>query len=75
MYDVKVGDRLLCTRDGPWGAYTTKKGDTVIVTKVANLGGSALEFCYKNERPDIHVWFGNNTLSYFTPLSVDLENK
>lgn len=76
MFDVNVGDRLLCKRNGPFGAWT-KAGEEVLVTAVEKLGDGTTRFKYKRTgtREDGLSWVANTEYDWFEPVAIDLENK
>lgn len=76
MFDVKVGDKLICNKDRPWAA-PTQKGERVTITKIEDYGNGEIRFCYKRDdvQDGISRWVGNNTCNWFSPIHVDLENK
>ena len=76
MFDVKVGDKLICNKDRPWSAWT-RKGETITITGIEDLGKGKINFRYKRDGVEdgISRWVGNNTCDWFLPIHVNLENK
>lgn len=76
MFDVKVGDILLCNKDSPWAARV-RKGDLVKVVSVNFKNDEYASFSYYKlgSYQDNLAWSGNTRYNWFEPFSEDLENK
>lgn len=75
MFDVKVGDILLCKKDRPWSA-PTRVGDMVKITRVYyKEDDGRVDFKYNIIGREKDNWSGSNIFDAFEPFSEDLENK
>lgn len=76
MFDVKVGDKLVCKKNSPFGAWT-QFGEEIVVTSVEKLRNGTTRFKYKRTgiNADGCNWSANTAYDWFEHFVIDLENK